>query len=162
MSSIKKRKDDGATLHRREMRLQIILPMLAGVLLLAVMVSSALLLPKGLQVSLIADLLLTIFVLCPTALCCLLPVALFVVMAVGMNKAHGKLAETLERVEGQARTATDKAAQAMDSVNQRAADASAQFASLSTMVDVFDDRPQSADTEIQEGDGEKNDPDNTP
>ncbi len=159
MSSTKKQREDGATLHRREMRRQIILPMLAGVLLLAIIVSSAMLLPEGLQVSLIADWMLIIFVLCPTALC-LLPIALlFVVMAAGMNKAHGKLAGTLERVEEMSNTATDKAAQAMDSVNQTVADTSARFTSFNSMIDTFD-RPQSADTETQEGD--ENDSDNTP
>ena len=148
MSSQRKQIEAGAILHRRETRRQIILPMLAGVLLLAIMVSSALLLPDDLQLSLVADLLLTILVLCPTALCLLPVVLLFVVMVVGMNRAHGELAGVLERAEGLSRAATDKTAQVMDSVNQTVANTGARIAPLDKMVDVFDP-PQPTQTDVQ-------------
>ena len=81
--------------HRRETIRYILLPMVGlSVLVLAGAVIS-LLLPGRLQVSLIADWLLTILFLCPLALC-LFPVCILMVAAiVGMNKAHSAIANPM-------------------------------------------------------------------
>src|SRR5262249_33995513 len=87
------------TKHNRETLLSIILPMLGVGAVVLVGLIIVLLLPERLQVSLIADWLLSVLFLCPVVLC-LFPLCIGLIAAiVGMNKAHDAMAKPLQRVQ---------------------------------------------------------------
>ncbi len=83
--------------HRRQVRNQIVLPMLgvaAGLILLLVVVGQAL---NAGQVSLVADFMLTLFYLLPMMLTCLIPTLIMIAAAVGLWKATNLAARPLRR-----------------------------------------------------------------
>lgn len=131
--------------HRRETRLQIILPFVAGVVLVLVGGIIALLLPKRLQVSLIADLMLTVLVLCPAALCLFAVAIGFVAAAAGAGKLHGSLGSALSRVEGLSARVLEQSGRVTDVINRQTIGLSARFAFLDKLLGVFD-RPASSST----------------
>jgi hypothetical protein len=106
-------------LHRRETRRLIILPMLGLVVLMAAAVGGVALFPRGLQVQLVADWLLIVFMLCPAVLC-VLPVTVGLWAAVAaMNRAHGAAARPLRKLGAHSQTMNTTAAQVADQVNGR-------------------------------------------
>jgi len=129
---------DARTQHRRETFLWIILPFAGGGLLIAAGVVVAMLLPRRLQVSLLADFLLTILVLCPVVLC-LLPLCILLVTAVfGMNRVHNNTAKLMGRAENYSETVSNRAIQTMDTVSRKSIGFNARFAYLDKLWGLFD------------------------
>jgi hypothetical protein len=126
----KKKRTPGVEAHRRETWLHILLPFLGGILLVAVLLIMALLLPQRAQVSLVADWMLTIFVLCPLALCLLPIYLLMMVAAFGMNKVHDKAASPLKRLEILSRTLAEKTISASESLSRASISLGTRFAFL--------------------------------
>jgi hypothetical protein len=124
--------------HRRETIRYILLPMAGLVILILVGATISLLLPGRLQVSLIADWLLTILFLCPLALC-LFPICILMVAAiVGMNKAHTSITNPLRRLESLSQTIKDRVSKTADTVNHKTVDVSAKWAFFDRLLSVFD------------------------
>lgn len=124
--------------HRRETLRYIVLPMVGVGLLVVAGAVISLLLPQRLQVSIIADWLLTILFLCPLALC-LFPLCIVMVAAIfGMNKAHDALVSPLRRVGSLTETLKDRVSKTADTVNQKTVDASAKWAFVDRLLSVFD------------------------
>ncbi len=124
--------------HRRETRLHIILPLAGGLVLILASLVAVLLLPKRLQVSLVADWLLLICFLCPTALC-LFPVAIgMVVAAAGLGAAHQKTAGGLARVERLTARALERTQGATEKVNQTTINLSVKLAFFDKLLGAFD------------------------
>lgn len=127
--------------HRSETWLHILLPVSLGGLLIIILVILVLLLPLRAQVALVADLMCSVLVLCPLALC-LLPVYLMMmVMAFGMNKVHDKTAAPLHRLETRIRIMGERTIKAADTWSRRSIALTTKFALLNRVWDVFD-RPQ--------------------
>lgn len=96
--------------HRREVLLYILLPLLAGVVLIGVVMALVLVLPRALQVSLVADFTLTALMLCPLVVC-LLPFSVgLMTVALVSGRLHGVSAKPLRRVEAFSLTMSDRAA----------------------------------------------------
>src|SRR5687768_10185189 len=90
--------------HRRETQRTILLPAGIGlVALIAVLILVMAVSSRG-QISLVADFLLTLLVLCPLAVCTLPIVLLLVVAAVKMNSVHNW---TANRFDGLVRVSLD-------------------------------------------------------
>lgn len=124
--------------HRREMRLHIILPFAGGLVLVLVGVVAVVLLPKRLQVSLVADWLLMICFLCPVALC-LFPVAVgMVAAAAGLGVLHHKTGGGLARVERLTERALENTQGITEKINQATVDLSVKFAFFDKLLGVFD------------------------
>lgn len=129
---------DAQITHRRETLLWIILPVALGALLIAAGTTTAMLLPRRIQVSVLADVLFTSLVLCPIVLC-LLPLCVALVTAVfWMNRVHRSAARTLGRVEDMSRSLSDKAIQGMDTVSRASIAVNSKFAYLNRLWGVFD------------------------
>jgi hypothetical protein len=126
------------TRHRLETRSQILLPMLGGGLLLVGLLVAALLLPLRSQVSLVADLLLTIFVLCPMVLCLFPVYIVLMVLAFGMNKLHDAGARQLERAEKLSHSVATKTITAADSLSRKSIIINSAFAPLNRIWSIFD------------------------
>lgn len=127
--------------HRRETLRYITLPMLGGGVVMLIPVILVLLIRERLPVSLIADWMLAVCVLCPLALC-LFPVTIaMMVMAFGMNKVHDGLARPLRRAGVFSKSIVDRAARLTDSINRRSISLSTVLAPLNTLWGIFD-RPQ--------------------
>ncbi|MBK9751427.1 MAG: hypothetical protein IPO91_32310 [Chloroflexi bacterium] len=111
--------------HRRQTRLAIYLPFAGGILLLVLLLVIAAN-QGGARIGVISDVFLTLFILCPLVLCMFPIYLLMVMMVVGMNRAHGKTAQTMSRIEGvtvklrdRTYSLTDRAARASINVNSR-------------------------------------------
>lgn len=135
-----KPKRDTAAAYRRDTFRQIVLPVLGGVLLLFIMLGTALLLGRRVQVSLITNLVFTALVLCPAALCFFPLAILMVVMAVGMNRVHDGLAGTLVRFESVSHGAADRVITSVGNVNEKSAELSEKLAPVNRLFGAFDDQ----------------------
>lgn len=94
----------GMQQHRRETRWQIYLPFVLGVLLVLLVAVVMALLPRRAQVSVIADFMLLIMILCPMVLCMFPLVLVTVSAAYGASRLHtvtGKPLERLEKLSGE-------------------------------------------------------------
>jgi len=126
--------------HRRETLLSIILPVGgAGVVLLAVLAVTLLfLLPTRPQVSVLADWLLMVFMLCPLALC-LLPVCIGLMTAVfAMNQLHGKTARMMGKAEALSQSLAEKTMDATETVSKKSISLNATLAHLDPLWRIFD------------------------
>jgi hypothetical protein len=111
--------------HRRQTRLGIYLPFAGGIALLILLIVIAAN-QGGARIGVIGDFMLTLFILCPLAVCMLPIYLLIVLMVVGMNRAHRKTARALTRVEDltvklrdRTYSVTDRAARTSINLNSR-------------------------------------------
>lgn len=123
---------------RREQRLTIWLPFGLGVLALVVLVIIAALVPN---VSVTSNVLLTILLLCPAALC-LLPIYFVLVFAVvGMNSLYNGAAKPLRRLEQLTARVASRTVQVSDSLARQSINLNARLAPLATRLEhAFDER----------------------
>lgn len=134
-----------ANFNRETLR-WIILPIMGVLALVLLGIVAVLLLPKRLQVSIIADWLVTILFLCPTVLC-LFPICVGLMAAVvGMNRAHNVVSKPLQRVESLSATIKDRTIQTTDTVNRQTINASVKLAFIDRLLAVFDP-PQAPPTD---------------
>ncbi len=132
------------TRHRQQTRWEIILPA-AGALLLIVLcvgfVASRAFLPtlnESNRVSLLADWMLMVFMLCPAVLC-VLPFALLgIVSVVGMSKAHGALGGLLTKAENASRLLEIRTTAVTNQVNQKTIAVSSRLGLIHKLLGVFE------------------------
>ena len=84
-------------LHRREVRLRIMLPMAGAVAALVALLVVLILILNGVQMGIVANCMLTVFILVPTMLICLIPALVMVAGSVGLWKANTLAARPLRR-----------------------------------------------------------------
>jgi hypothetical protein len=124
--------------HRRETLRFIILPFAGGVVLLLAGLTLVLLLPQRAQVSIIADWMSTVLILCPLTLCLFpLTAGLWIAVA-GMNRLHAAAAKPLYRAEDLSRTLVERTAQTATIVNQQTINTSTRLAFINRLLSVFD------------------------
>lgn len=96
------------------------------------------------RVSLVADWMLMLFMLCP-AVICLFPLALLgMVGVIGMSKAHGALTGLLVRVEDASRLLENKTTDITNQVNQKTIAVSSRFGLIYKLLGAFE-RPDSSE-----------------
>ena len=139
-----------AQIHRRETLLQVVLPLVGGLVLLLLLLLMALLLPRRLQVSLVADLMMTCMFLCPAVICVFPLYVILMVMAFGMNSVHDLAGRSLGRLQDFSRSVSEKAVETTDTINQKTVDISAKLAAADKILGTFD-RP-AAQEESHESD----------
>lgn len=131
-------REAGETIHRRETRRQIILPMVGASLLIFIIFLMAALLPLRVQVSTLADWMTTIFLLCP-AVICLLPIYIILVAGVyGMNKLHNSVGTPLQKLEHFSEGVANRIESATTGVNRQTVKWRARFAPLEKLMSIFD------------------------
>lgn len=135
----------GITVHRRETRLQIILPFVGALLIVIGLTALPVLINDPqyrLRVSFVGDLLMTLFVLCPAVVCMAALYFVVVLGIFGMTVLHRMAGTPLERLERiSARFALE-----LDNVSRRLSNltisASASLAPLYRLLSVFDRDPE--------------------
>jgi membrane protein implicated in regulation of membrane protease activity len=116
----------------------IVLPIAGVGALVLVGTVIVLILPGRLQVSLIADWLLSVLFLCPMVVC-LFPLCLLMILAiVGMNRAQQAVSKPLQRVETLSATLRDRTVHTTDAINRQTINASVKFAFIDRLLAVFD------------------------
>lgn len=123
--------------HRRETLLQIVLPVLAGAVLIIVLLVTAALL-QARQMGAIADFLLTVMVLCPAAICMLPFYMIFAVLALSFGGVHSAAAKPLRRVEDLTSTLSSRTRAISDSISRRSIDLSVKIAPLERLLMIFE------------------------
>jgi hypothetical protein len=138
-------RETGATVHRRETRMQIVLPFIGAVVLVLFLTLLPVLIndPQArLRVSFVGDVLMTLFVLCPAVLCL---AALYFVVVLGifgmtiLHRMAGTPLERLERISARFAVGLDGVSQR---VNNIALSWSASLASLYRVLSIFDHDPE--------------------
>jgi hypothetical protein len=85
--------------HRHDVQRHIVLPLIGGGAMIALLMAFVIVLPRAIQVSLVADFTLLLFVLCPLALCTL-PFSIgLMVLAVMSGRLHRHAGKPLRRAE---------------------------------------------------------------
>lgn len=95
--------------HRHDVTMGIVLPMLGGLLGLAVLVGLAIALLNAVQFSILADTLTIFFILVPYVVMCLIPTLLLMAAALGLWALHGNIARPLARFARKATISLQKA-----------------------------------------------------
>lgn len=138
------------TRHRQQTRWEIILPLAAAILVIvlcAAYVGSRAFLPtlnESNRVSLLADWMLLVFMLCP-AVICMFPLAMLaVVSAIGMNKAHESLSGLLVKVEDASRLVETRTTSITEQVNQKTIAVSSRFGLIYKLLGTFES-PESSE-----------------
>jgi lysylphosphatidylglycerol synthetase-like protein (DUF2156 family) len=108
--------------YRREVRRHIWIPFAAGVGALALAAGVVMLFPPSnrLGVSLVADWLVTVILLCPLVICTFPLTVGLLALVFQMNRLHARAAQPLRRAETWSRSAADRTAQITEMINQRA------------------------------------------
>ncbi|MDX2140049.1 MAG: hypothetical protein SF123_18325 [Chloroflexota bacterium] len=121
--------------HQREVMRFILLPMLLGVLVIVAVMIVVVALPRTLQVSAVADIVLTLFILCPLALC-FLPFSLGLsVLALMSNRVTPAAAKPLRRGEALTLTISQRAVNIADKVARASIGFNARLAPLTRWMD---------------------------
>lgn len=138
---------DAQKQHRRETRRQIYWPfgLMIFVFILVMVLVFTVVLPRRVQVSLVADYFTILCFLCPLLLC-LFPIYLLAVTALyGVTRLHDSAQSPLTRIERLSQQLNRQATDATDALNQRTIEMSMRFAFLSRLFDIFD-RSQATNT----------------
>ena len=131
---------DSQKLHRRAVRLEILLPFVGGLLLIILLVVIAAVAGKT-PTSGVANTMLTVLILCPMALC-LLPIYLLLVMAVfGMNQVYDLLAKPLRQLQELSLKLRDRTYSLSDRAARTSINLNARFAPLDKLIFSVFDRP---------------------
>jgi len=129
-------------LHRRAVRLEILLPFGGGLALIIVLVIIAAIAGKT-PTSGVANTLLTVLILCPMALC-LLPVYLVLLVAVvGMNRVYDLIAKPLRQLQDLSLQLRDRTYSLADRAARTSINLNARFAPLDKLIFSMFDRPKS-------------------
>lgn len=129
---------NSASTHRRETLVYIILPFAVAVLLVVAGVVIAMILPQRAQVSVIADLLLSVLLLCPAVVCLFPLVLLLITGAVAMNQVHDKAALPLRRVEQLTENLARRTHRVTEVINRKAVELGVKSASIERLLDIFE------------------------
>jgi lysylphosphatidylglycerol synthetase-like protein (DUF2156 family) len=132
--------------HQRETRRQVWLPLLLAVVLIVVcaVVVVVLFVPRlegENQVSIVSNILLMVFILCPAVLCFGALAIGMVVAAFAMNKGHDALAKPLRRVEELSQSLEARTLQTTTALNRKTIELGSRFAIVSRWLGVFE-RPK--------------------
>lgn len=137
-----------AARHARQTRRQILLPVLGGVALIILLVGVVLWLPQRLQVSIVSDFMLLVFMLCPAVICMLPLTILMLAAAFGAGRLHDRAVSPLRGLRVRTDNITGQIETAAGKVNQRTITYGARLGALMRVLDVFEyPQPGAADTE---------------
>lgn len=124
--------------HQREIRLYLIVPMIVAVLIVLAGGVAVLMLPRRLQVSIVADWMASFFFFCPAILCLFAVCMILIVTVVAMNKLHDQAAKPMNKLEDLSQTLVEKTAGLTDTINEKTVGYSTRFAFLDRFLNVFD------------------------
>lgn len=131
-------KSDSRRNHRRDTRRWIMLPMLLIGLPVLIGTGIVLALPSRFQVSIIADWMVSILILCPSVICLFVVCMLLIIAIAGMNKLHRMAARPLYRVHDWSEQIVEKAANLGQQINRRAVGIGSRFAFVNEWMRFFD------------------------
>ncbi|MBZ0280334.1 MAG: hypothetical protein K8L97_06310 [Anaerolineae bacterium] len=135
--------------RQRETLRYLLLPMLGALLVVLVGAAAVLFLPQRLQVSIIADWMMSVLVLCPVVIC-LFPICIGLIAAIaGMNRLHDAAAKPLRRAEDWSRTLAERTVKTTDALNERTVAVSTRFAFVDRLFSAFDP-PSNGDAKKEE------------
>ncbi len=136
--------------HRRDTRRLIALPFFGGLLLMILLVIVAAQTPRP---GVIADVMLTVLMLCPLALC-LLPLYLVLLALVGITgRLHDGMARPLRRLNGTSAALRARAENGMDRAARASIAWNVRFAWLDRLVFSLFDEPKPNDSSPKSVDG---------
>lgn len=131
-------KQDHIRQHRRETLLYLIVPLLVTVFIVLLAVAVVLLLERQIQVSLLADWMMTILVFCPALLCTTIVCISLVAAVVLMSRAGHPVLRPFQKVNEVTQMAADRTAKAAETVNNTTVNVASRFAFLDRLLSAFD------------------------
>lgn len=147
-------KPASAAHHARQTQRQIILPVLGGVVLIALLVGIVLWLPQRLQVGIVSDFMLTVFMLCPAVICMLPLTILLLVAAFGAGRLHDRAVPPLRGLQARSGKLAGLADSAATTVNQRTIVYGARLGAALRVLDIFEyPQPTATDGEGKDEQG---------
>jgi hypothetical protein len=126
--------------HRQETWLYIVLPMLGAIAAVIALMAFSLLfvIAKRPQVALVSDLMLTVWVLCPLAICLLPIYIVMVAIAFGVSKLHGGTEKPLRRLGDVSNTLSQRVIKTGDSLSRKSIAITSAAALLDRLWGIFD------------------------
>jgi hypothetical protein len=137
-----------AARHKRQTRRQILLPVLGGVVLIILLVGVVLWLPQRLQVGIVSDFMLSVFMLCPAVICMLPLTILMLSAAFGAGRLHDRAVSPLRGLRVRVDNVTGQIETAAGKINQRTVTYGARLGAVMRVLDVFEySKPSAAHTD---------------
>ncbi len=124
--------------HRRETVLYMIVPLAVTVFIVLLGVVIILVLPRQSQVSILADWLMTVMLLCPALICTTAICLGLIVAVVLMSRANRAAARPLQQLNEMSQKVANQTTKAAASVNEVTINAASRFAFLDRILNVFD------------------------
>ena len=131
---------------RRETLLYMIVPLLVTVFIVLLGVMGVLLLQRQLQVSLLADWIVTVMVFCPSLICSTVICIGLIVAIFLMSRATRAALKPLQKMNELTQSVADRATKAADSVNTATVNAASRFAFLDSLLNIFELSADDKDT----------------
>ena len=131
-------KPDYLRQYHRETFLYLIVPLLVTVFIVLLGIAAVLLLQRQLQVSLLADWMLTVMVFCPSLICSTVACIGLIVAIVLMSRANRAALKPLQKVNEVAQSVADRTTKAAETVNNATVNAASRFAFLDSLLNIFD------------------------
>ncbi len=124
--------------HRRETLVYLIVPLLVTIFIVLLGIATVLLLPRQLQVGLLADWMATVMIFCPSLICTTVVCIGLMLAVVLMGRANRAALRPLQKVNELAESVADRTAKAAESVNSATVNAASRFAFLDRMLNIFE------------------------
>ena len=124
--------------HRRETLVYLIVPLLVTIFIVLLGIAAVLLLPRQLQVGLLADWMATVMIFCPSLICTTVVCIGLILAVVLMGRANRAALRPLQKVNELAESVADRTAKAAGSVNSATVNAASRFAFLDRMLNIFE------------------------
>ena len=139
-------KQEHSRQHRSETLLYLIVPLLVTVFIVLLGVVIVLLLPRQMQVGLLADWMATVMVFCPSLICTTVVCIGLILGVVLMGRANRAALRPLQKMNEFADTVADRTAKAAETVNNATVNAASRFAFLDRLLNVFELPVEDKDT----------------
>lgn len=125
--------------HRRETLLYFILPSIVAVVTLLAVIVVVLLLKRQMQVAIIADWLLSVFVLCPALLCGFVVCILLIILVALMNRLQDAILRPVRWADEKSQNAANRFEAITTMITEKMIDFASNFAFLDRLLSFFDE-----------------------
>lgn len=125
--------------HRRDTLLYFIVPLAAAIVTVVVSLVIVLLLQRRGQVSVIADWMAIVFVLCPALVCGFAICLLIVPLIVLLNRMHNSIQRRIEWLDLRSQSVTERAEVISETIRETIVNFASNFAFLDRILSFFDE-----------------------
>lgn len=125
--------------HRRETFLYLIVPLMVAVVTVLAALVVVFLLQRQMQVSIIADWMMTVFILCPAVVCGFVMCVLLITLVILMRRAQAAVLRPVRWADEKTQQAAEHAEDVSEIITQQIIKLASKFTFLDRLLSLFDE-----------------------